>query len=64
MHLTELQKEIYALVKCKGKVIREKVIEELNLSEQEMQTQLATLRRCELVKGHKEEDKIYIIPYS
>jgi DeoR/GlpR family transcriptional regulator of sugar metabolism len=62
--LTDLQKEIYALVKRKGKVTREEVIENLNVSEQELQTQLATLRHCELVKGRKQGDKIYLIPYS
>ena len=62
--LTDLQKEIYALVKSKGRVTREEVIEELNLSEQEMQTQLATLRHCELVKGHKQGDKVYLVPFS
>jgi late competence protein required for DNA uptake (superfamily II DNA/RNA helicase) len=62
--LTGLQKEIYALVKRKGKVTREEVIEELNLSEQEMQNQLATLRHCELVKGYKEGDKVYLVPFS
>ena len=61
--LTDLQKEIYELVKGKGKVRKEEVIESLNLSEQEMQTQLATLRHCELVKGHKEGDKVYLTPY-
>lgn len=62
--MTELQKAIYELVKRKGMVTREEVIENLNLSEQEMQTQLATLRHCELVKGHKEGDKVYLIPFS
>jgi recombinational DNA repair protein (RecF pathway) len=62
--LSDLQKEIYALVKRKGKVTREEVIENLNVSEQELQTQLATLRHCELVKGRKQGDKIYLIPYS
>jgi late competence protein required for DNA uptake (superfamily II DNA/RNA helicase) len=62
--LTDLQKQIYALVKRRGKVTREEVIEGLNLSEQEMQTQLATLRHCELVKGHKEGDKVYLVPFS
>jgi recombinational DNA repair protein (RecF pathway) len=62
--LSDLQKEIYALVKRKGKVTREEVIKNLNLSEQEMQTQLATLRHCELVKGRKQGDKIYLIPFS
>jgi predicted HTH transcriptional regulator len=51
-------------VKRNGKVTREEVIENLNLSEQEMQTQLATLRHCELVKGHKEGDKVYLIAFS
>lgn len=59
-----MQKEIYELVKRKGKVTKEEVIEDLNLSEQEMKTQLATLRHYELVKGHKEGDKFYLIPFS
>jgi late competence protein required for DNA uptake (superfamily II DNA/RNA helicase) len=62
--LTDLQKEIYELVERRGKVTKEEVIETLNLSEQGLQTQLATLRHCELVKGHKEGDKVYLIPYS
>jgi late competence protein required for DNA uptake (superfamily II DNA/RNA helicase) len=62
--LTDLQKEIYELVKRKGKVRREEVIESFKVSEQEMQIQLATLRHCELVKGHKEGDKVYLVPFS
>jgi late competence protein required for DNA uptake (superfamily II DNA/RNA helicase) len=62
--LTDLQKEIYEIVKRKGKITKEEVIENLNLSEQEMQIQLATLRHSELVKGHKEGDKVYLIPFS
>jgi len=62
--LTELQKELYELVKSKGKVTREEVMENFGLSEQEMQIQLAVLRHCELVKGHKDEDKVYVVPFS
>jgi recombinational DNA repair protein (RecF pathway) len=62
--LTDVQREIYELVKRRGKVTREEAIEDLNLSEQEMRTQLATLRHCELVKGHKEDDKVYLVPYT
>ena len=62
--LTELQKGIYEFVKSKGKATREKVMEKLSLSEQEMQIQLAILRHCELVKGHKEDGKVYLIPFS
>lgn len=62
--LTDLQKEIHDLVKRKGKVTREEVMEHLSLSQEEMERQLATLRHCELVKGHKEGDTIYLIPFS
>ena len=62
--LIDVQKEIYELVKRKGKVTKEEVIEDLNLSEQEMQTQLATLRHCELVKGHKEGAEVFLVPFS
>ena len=62
--LTEVQKEIYEFVTRKGKVTKEELIENLNLSEQEMQTQLATLRHCELVKGHKEGDEVYLVRFS
>jgi late competence protein required for DNA uptake (superfamily II DNA/RNA helicase) len=58
--LMGLQKEIHELMKRKRKVIRES----FSISEQEMQTQLATLRHCETVKGHKEGDKVYLIPFS
>ncbi len=61
--LNELQKTIYELVKSKGKVTRQEVMENLNLSEQEIQKQLAILRHCELVKGHKEGDTIYLVPF-
>jgi hypothetical protein len=62
--LTGLQKEIYELVKRKGKVTREEVRESLSLPEPEMQRQLAILRHCELVKGRKQGKKVYLIPFS
>ena len=62
--MTELQKAIYEFVRGKGKVTREEVMQDFSLSEQKMQIQLAILRHCELVKGHKEDDKVYLIPFS
>jgi recombinational DNA repair protein (RecF pathway) len=62
--LTELQKAIYELVKNKGKVTREEVRERFSLTEPEMQRQLAILRHCELVKGHKEDGKVYLVPFG
>lgn len=61
--LNELQKAIYELVKSKGKVTRQEVMGNLNLSEQEIQKQLAILRHCELVKGYKEDGKVYLVPF-
>lgn len=62
--MTELQKVIYEFVKSKGKVTREEVMESFMLPEQEMQRQLAILRHCELVKGYKEDGKVYLVPFS
>ena len=62
--LSELQKAIYELVKYKGKITREELMGNFNLSEQEIQKQLAILRHCELVKGHKEGDNVYLIPFN
>ena len=62
--LTDLQKKLYDFVKHKGKVTREELMGNFSLSESEVQTQLAILRHCELVKGHKEGDRIYLVPFS
>ena len=62
--LTDLQKAIYEFVREKGKMTKEDIMKNFNLTEPEMQTQLAMLRHCELVKGHKEGDKVYLVPFS
>jgi len=62
--LTDLQRTIYDFVRSNGKVTREELMRSLNLAESEMQIQLATLRHCELVKGYKEGDEIYMVPFD
>lgn len=62
--LNELQKAICEFVKGKGKVTREQLIKNLGLTESELQTQLAMLRHCELIKGHKEGSSIYLVPFD
>jgi hypothetical protein len=62
--LTDLQRAIYEFVKCNGKVTREEVTENFNLVEAEAQTHLVTLRHCELVKGYKEGDRVYLVPFG
>ena len=61
--LTDLQKAIYEFIRGKGKVTREELIAHFNLKEIELQSHLAVMRHCELVKGYKESDRIYLVPF-
>ena len=62
--LTEVQKAIYEHIKEKGKATAEELMAEFNLSESELKTQLATLRHLELIKGRKEQDAVYLVPFN
>ncbi len=62
--LTDLQKSIYAFIKGRGKVTADEVVQELNIPLSELEREFATLRHCELVKGKKEGDKVYLVPFS
>ena len=62
--LTEQQKKIYELIKEKGKVTREEILANFSLKDTELQTHLATLRHCELVKGRKEGSRVYMVPFD
>jgi len=57
--LTDLQRAIYDFVKSSGRVTREELLKNFNLTESELQAQLATLRHCELEKG-----RIYAVPFD
>jgi hypothetical protein len=62
--LTDLQKEMYVFVMTRGKVTIEEMMGKFSLSDKEMQTQMAVLRHCELIKGHKDGDRIYLVPFK
>ena len=62
--LTDLQKAIYDFVKSSGRVTKEELLKNFNLTESELQAQLATLRHCELLKGFKEEGRTYAVPFD
>jgi len=62
--LLPVQKQIYDLIKAKGKVTRQQVMEELEIPDWELEKQIAVLRHCELVKGKKEEDNIYLVLFD
>lgn len=62
--LTSLQQAIFTFIKDKGRVTAEDITNRFNLTPRDLQNQFATLRHCELVKGRKEGDKVYIVPFN
>ncbi|HEX7364258.1 MAG TPA: hypothetical protein VF366_03725 [Dehalococcoidia bacterium] len=61
--LTELQRAIYEFIKSRGKVTGLELFSQFHLSPQELENQIAILRHCELVKGQKEGDKVYLTTF-
>jgi late competence protein required for DNA uptake (superfamily II DNA/RNA helicase) len=61
--LTELQKAICEFIKSRGKTTAAELTGTFHLSPQELENQIAILRHCELVKGQKESDKVYLMPF-
>ena len=61
--LTPFQKEIYELIKSKGKVTGAEVMTAFNITQRDLEGVVATLRHCELVRGQKEDDKVYLVPF-
>ena len=62
--LLPIQKEIYELIKRKGRASRAEVMTELDLPEWELNKQVAVLRHCELVKGRKDEDGVFLVLFA
>lgn len=58
--LLPIQKEIYNYLQKHGKATREEVAQEFNLGPKDLEKHTAVLRHCELVKGLKEGNKIYL----
>ena len=59
--LTETEKKVYDHVKNKGKITREEVMVDLNLSDTELKTQLVPLMHSELIKEIGEGGNLYLI---
>ena len=62
--LTDQQRAIYEFVRSGGRVTSEELLKNFGLAESELQTHLATLRHCELVRGLKEGGRIYVVPFD
>jgi late competence protein required for DNA uptake (superfamily II DNA/RNA helicase) len=61
--LTDQQKAICQFIKSRGKVTAAELVSEFHISQQKLENQIAILRHCELVKGQKEGDKVYLTPF-
>ena len=58
--LSEQQKAVYDFIKKKQRVTPEELYAAFQLSPQELENLIATLRHCELVKGQKEGAQVYL----
>ena len=59
--LTDLQKAIYEYIETRGKATRIELMEEFKLPATELDNEFAILRHCQLLKGRKEGDIVYIV---
>ncbi len=61
--LTDIQKAIYEFIVSRGGVKKEEITKEFRISQLEAENQFALLRHCELVKGEKRADGVYLVPF-
>lgn len=61
--LTSLQKKIYNFVKDNGEVEKEELKNSFGLPPWEIEKQFAILRHCELLKGKKIGNKVYMTTF-
>ncbi len=62
--LLDIQKNIHDFIKENGKVTRQQIMDEFKIPEWELDKQIAVLRHCELVKGRKEADGVYLVLFD
>ena len=62
--LTVLQKGIYEYVVAQGRTTKPALCEAFAVTALEVDKQMAILRHCELLKGRKIEDVIYMVPFD
>ena len=62
--LTDQQKAICEFVARKGKATKEELCHEFGISAYEIDKQIAILRHCEILKGRKLNNGVYVVPYD
>ena len=61
--LTETQKKVCEFIRAKNKATGDEIMKEFGMSRSELEHAVATLRHCEMVKGKKEGDKVFLVPF-
>jgi hypothetical protein len=62
--LTDMEAQVYSLVKSRGRISREEVMEHLGLSDTDLTFQLVPLMHSDLVKEVGEGDRMFLITPS
>lgn len=62
--LLPIQEQIYNYIREKKQVARDEAAQAFNLSQKELEKHFAVLRHCELVRGFKEGNKVYLTTFE
>jgi predicted HTH transcriptional regulator len=62
--LSELQKKIYHYIENNDKVTKEQLATAMKIPPWELEKQFAVLRHCELVKGKKDGNNVYLVLFN
>lgn len=62
--ITQRQQAIYDLIRKRGKIKVEEIARELGMKIIEVEREIAVLRHLELVKGRKEGNEVFIVPFD
>ena len=62
--LTDLQKRIYEYVIKIGKATKQELCVIFHLTALEMDVQMSIFRHCELLKGRKIDEVVYVVPFE
>ena len=58
--LSDLQKQIYRIIEQRRQITKEELLKIINVKPEELESQFAILRHCELVRAFKERDKVFL----
>jgi hypothetical protein len=62
--LTPVQQAIISYIRDKGKATPKEIMTNFDLTQRDLEANFATLRHCELLRGQKEGERIYIVPFN